>query len=160
MNTKKQNSNIKKETPNSKLQKSSLIFMQLGLILALLAVYVTLEHKSLVKYAILDESVEYDPYDESVIDVVEIEIEEPPVYSQPILPEIPESAPQTPDNLDNLNIVENNTPEIETKVNPTEVEPDEPVIITPKKPVTVVKVKKPISTINNNFVKMVPSFPG
>lgn len=51
MNTKKQKSNVKKETPNSKLQKSSVIFMQLGLILALLAVYVTLEHKSLVKYA-------------------------------------------------------------------------------------------------------------
>ena len=48
MNTNK-HSSVKTETPNSKLQKSSVIFMQLGLILALFAVYLALEYKTVYK---------------------------------------------------------------------------------------------------------------
>lgn len=56
MNTKK-NESKKMETPNSKLQKSSVIFMQLGLILALLAVYFLLEHKSIMHYAAFEKPI-------------------------------------------------------------------------------------------------------
>ncbi len=56
MNTKK-NESKKLETPNSKLQKSSVIFMQLGLILALLAVYFLLEHKSIMHYAVFEKPI-------------------------------------------------------------------------------------------------------
>jgi protein TonB len=48
MNTNKHFSD-KSEIPNSKLQKTSLIFMQLGLILALFAVYLALEYKTFKK---------------------------------------------------------------------------------------------------------------
>ncbi|HFS67392.1 MAG TPA: hypothetical protein ENK67_04190 [Flavobacteriia bacterium] len=48
MNTNK-HSSTKVETPNSKLQKSSVIFMQLGLIVALFAVYLALEYKTIKK---------------------------------------------------------------------------------------------------------------
>ncbi len=48
MNTNKHFS-VKTETPNPKLQKSSIIFMQLGLIFALFAVYLALEYKTIYK---------------------------------------------------------------------------------------------------------------
>ena len=41
--------NKQKHTPSTNLQKSSVIFMQLGLVLALFVVYLTLEHKSFYK---------------------------------------------------------------------------------------------------------------
>ncbi len=72
MNTKK-NKSKKLETPNSKLQKSSVIFMQLGLILALLAVYFLLEHKSIMHYAVFEkpitktEAITYVPDDIIII---------------------------------------------------------------------------------------------
>ena len=53
MNTNK-HSSAKAETPNSKLQKSSVIFMQLGLIVALFAVYLALEYKTIKKQYIFD----------------------------------------------------------------------------------------------------------
>jgi len=49
MNTNKHFS-AKAETPNSKLQKSTVIFMQLGLILALFMVYLALEYKIIKKH--------------------------------------------------------------------------------------------------------------
>ena len=54
MNTNKHFS-AKAETPNSKLQKSTVIFMQLGLILALFAVYLALEYKTIKKHYIFKE---------------------------------------------------------------------------------------------------------
>jgi protein TonB len=75
MNTKKHKSGTTPETPNSKLQKSSVIFMQLGLIIALLLVYITLEHKSIIKYGSIIEMERFDP--DTEITQRDITIEKP-----------------------------------------------------------------------------------
>jgi protein TonB len=62
------------ETPNSKLQKSSVIFMQLGLIVALFAVYLALEYKSIKKtYAFTEPKVvkETDTYVPENINIID-----------------------------------------------------------------------------------------
>jgi len=71
MNTNKHFS-AKAETPNSKLQKSTVIFMQLGLILALFAVYLALEYKTTKKYYVFTESKPVAMVDDYVPDAINV----------------------------------------------------------------------------------------
>lgn len=102
MNTKKQKSNQKLETPNSKLQKSSVIFMQLGLIIALLAVYFTLEHKSFIN--------KHTYADNSTIENIDIEITPPIVIikQKPITRKVIKvKDPVVVKTLEKLNLIDN-----------------------------------------------------
>ena len=75
MNTNKHFS-AKAETPNSKLQKSTVIFMQLGLILALFMVYLALEYKTIKRYYVFKEPkkvASIDPYIPNEIHVIDPE---------------------------------------------------------------------------------------
>lgn len=159
MNTKKQNSNQKLETPNSKLQKSSVIFMQLGLIITLLAVYFTLEHKSMI-YAttIIDEPM-IELIDEPY--VMKFRIEEPKIKI-PKTSKIKQTV-ITKKPIENINLIENSEP---NKTNNTILEPideplnteskkgnydnipDEPIELTEKSPVIFKRVEQ------------APEFPG
>jgi protein TonB len=66
--------NKQKQLPNVKLQKTSVIFMQLGLILALFSVYLIIEHETFYKpYAINVETTNVDPDENPTIRVFEIE---------------------------------------------------------------------------------------
>ena len=66
--------NKQKQLPNVKLQKTSVIFMQLGLILALLLVYLVIEHESFYKPAGLGDYASNEPLDdEATIKVFEVE---------------------------------------------------------------------------------------
>ena len=151
--------NTKKETPNSKLQKSSVIFMQLGLILALLAVYFTLEHKSMVKYAV------FETPDSSYIDkersIDEIEIERPIIKPPKVdLPKVATPKIIIPKVIDKIKIIDNSVKEPETKVNSTEIEPNDVVKLTQPVVPVVIKKDEPIKTTSMKFVEIVPTFPG
>jgi len=65
--------NNKKELPNVKLQKTSVIFMQLGLILAMFIVYLILEHESFYKPVAIVTTESIDDPDDNLVKVFKIE---------------------------------------------------------------------------------------
>ncbi len=83
----------KKELPNVKLQKSSVIFMQLGLILAMLIVYIILEQETFYKpHEIADYSSTEDPDNDQTIRA--FEIEKPKVKQRKTVKKITKALPQ------------------------------------------------------------------
>ncbi len=67
MNKQKDKSTVKVNTPSTNLQKSSVIFMQLGLILALFVVYIIMEHESYYKIKPIALANNIDEEDEKII---------------------------------------------------------------------------------------------
>ena len=104
MNTNKHFS-AKTETPNSKLQKSSVIFMQLGLILSLFAVYLALEYKTIYKvYAYVEPETKVNPdiYVPGEINIIDKQKNTPTKVTKVK----PVTKPKPV--LDKLNVIENN----------------------------------------------------
>ena len=154
--------NKQKQVPNVKLQKSSVIFMQLGLILALLIVYIILEHESTYKvkdYAIgqtiIEDEQPYIPTDF----VIEEKAIKKTAKSKPIKLK---PKPQVQKPASTFEVVKDTDPVIDDLVPPTTEdnqdtpiidvtdipEVEDPVDEEPKKPIPFVKIE------------IAPTFPG
>ena len=155
MNKQKHESPFLRKTSNVRLQKSSVIFMQLGLILALLFVYIALEHESIYKiktialHAIEDE----DPY---IRTDFRIEVKKKLVKKQ--AKKIQKVVPQK--SVDKFKVVKNTDLKIEDIIPTTEVEPDESIKISTT---DIVEVDPPIETkepLEFFRIEIAPAFPG
>ncbi len=155
--------NKQKQVPNVKLQKTSVIFMQLGLILALFSVYVILEHETIYKVPTLSSYIVEDideptiPEDYTVIKT-KVKVIKPKVFKpEPVIIIKPQNT---------FVIVDDTTPVfIEPTLSPTDDEPDTPVIVST--PVSIVDITDEapdtdvdIPEIPFVLVEIAPAFPG
>ena len=150
----------KKQIPRVNLQKSSILFMQLGLIFALFSVYLIIEMESDYTPKVFAEMI-YEDDEITTIGPVVVEPDEP--KSKPITkPKEVEPIVKTPKILVNIQVVDNTSKVKEADTAPTEVEPDEP--ITPvKQPVVIAQTppkKKEEGPININIIQHAPEYPG
>jgi len=104
MNTNK-HSSTKVETPNSKLQKSSVIFMQLGLIVALFAVYLALEYKTIKKSYVFAEPKVSKLVDEYVPDQINVVDPQKKIIKRVVKTKQVKIVKPT---LDKVNVIDNN----------------------------------------------------
>jgi protein TonB len=154
--------NKQKQVPNVKLQKTSVIFMQLGLILALFSVYVILEHETIYKVPVLANYVveESDdpkiPTDYTIIKP-KVKIIKPKVIKpQPVVIVEPQNT---------FIVVDDITPDlIEPALTPTDDEPDTPVVVAPVAVINIVDeapdASEDIPEIPFVLVEIAPAFPG
>ena len=134
-----------KKNPKANLENYSKLFMQLGLVLALLVVYVAIEKKTYDR-VINDLGIAtYNIDDEE--QVVEIEQVKPPEQQAP--------PPPTPDKIE---VVEDEKEVEETIIESTET--DEKAVIKPQKIVEVKEEEDIIEDVPFAIIEDVPIFPG
>ncbi len=160
MNTQKQTRLENKNVPNTKLQKSSVIFMQLGLILALFSVYIFLEYKTYWKVPELtaDEVASIDT--EVYVSKFEIERKKPKITIVKTKTKVVKPV------IDEFKTEKNNTKTekkvIETVLIPIDDNDDNPT----QQQLTVSDVSEQEDYVENNdpvdFIRLedVPTFPG
>jgi len=152
--------NKQKQTPVANLQKSSVIFMQLGLILALFVVYVALEHRSFYKVAIF-EPVDQTDEPQTVYNTI-FEIEKKKVKKlkqKKVLKKTTKVQKVTSD----IKIVDDNTKTVEEKLFTSEIDPNDAV----DKSITSSNIDEvyepegdPNEVIKFISVEIIPTFPG
>lgn len=139
---------LPKKNPRKQLEKFSTIFMQLGLVLTLFVVFVSLEHESVKKVAVLDE-----PYDDSV-EVVS--------FTRPVIVKRVEKKAKPIVKKQNVTrviqpqVVKNTEEVITTVIVPVKDEPTVTVATTPTK-VVPTTTENPVSVRN---VQNMPVFKG
>jgi protein TonB len=150
--------NKQKQTPVAKLQKSSVIFMQLGLILALFVVYVALEHRSFHKVAIF-EPVDQTDDPETVYNTV-FEIEKKKVKKlkqKKVVKKTTKAQKVTSD----IKVVDDNTKTVEEKLFTSEIDPNDAISesIT-SNDIGVVDEPEEVKELPFTTVEIIPTFPG
>ncbi len=138
-----------KQHRNDKLQKSSLLFLQLGLVLALFVTYTTLEFRSIKKSIVVD-NMEWEPPFEIVPDVPTI------IFKKEKVPVEKKTRSKI---IEKIEIVPNIEPTIEQILEPTDII-DEPTIKSQienivEVPTTITDDPQPFILIENP-----PIFPG
>jgi len=152
----------KKQVPEVKLQKSSVIFMQLGLILSLFIVYLIIEVESDYKPKVFAEIID-NRFDEvTTIGPVVVEPDAPRIKPTSKPPKVVVPVVKPPQVITNIQVIDNNSKTLETENTSTEVEPDEPVITTPVATPTPVPAPqtKEVEPVNINIVEYAPEYPG
>jgi len=131
-------------------RKSSLLFIQFGLVFALLLTYLAIESKTLVNNDGFGDipTTPYDIFDEPIPDTTP----EKPKQVEPKQKEEPEPV------LENLKIEKNNANIIESVIGTTDPEVNEPVVINIDSIVEVIIPEKEVEDFFN--VQEVPIFPG
>lgn len=160
MKTQKNESNKKLETPNSKLQKSSVIFMQLGLVFAMLVAYLTLEHKSFVHMA---KNYEHNPFIEIETPTIDkINIIKPKIYVAKAKPQVKKVVQPEVKILDEVKPVENKPEVIENPIiEQPKIENPEPVSpLTTDKPVDSKPKPKVEGPVHPSVLQEMPTYPG
>lgn len=134
-----------KKNPKANLENYSKLFMQLGLVLALLIVYVAIEKKT---------------YDRVIADLgiatYNVEEEEQTVEIEQVKP--PEEQAPPPPTPDKIEIVEDEKEVQETIIESTET--DEKQVIKPKKIVEVKEEEDIVEDVPFAIIEDVPVFPG
>ena len=153
--------NTKNKLPNVKLQKTSVIFMQLGLILALFSVYLIMEHESFYKpYALVDNSKNDGIDDETAI--YEFEVVKTPKKKATTKKVVKIPVKQKPQIIEKFEAVKNETKHIEEAVLKTSDidEKDEIEPLTVDGIDEVVEPDEPIEDFIFSKVEFAPEFPG
>ena len=154
--------NNKKKAPNIKLQKTSVIFMQLGLILSLFFVYLVIEHESFYKPYALNIAIPNEDPDEDPT-IRNFEIEKPIVNKNtPTKTKVVKVVPkQEPKPETNFEMVKNETKKIKTaELVDTESDEKEKVKITIDDIVEVNVIETHQEEIPFNAIEFAPEFPG
>jgi len=147
MKTKKKNPNWdSKKSANANLEGYSKIFMQLGLALALLIVYVVIIHKTeKVEIQVLIGNIVGE---DDVEDQIEVKIKEPPKPKQKI-----------PQVIQKIEKVEDNEDIIETIIESTEIDEETAIEIT-EEIIEVVEEEDMIEDVPFAIIEDVPVYPG
>ena len=153
--------NKQKQLPNVKLQKTSVIFMQLGLILSLFFVYLVIEHESFYKpYALNTDIPNDDPDDDPIIRNFEIEktITKKVTTKTKVTKVTPQQEPK-PDTT--FEMVKDEDKHVETAVLlDTEGDEKEEVKITVDDIPQVDVIETPDEEIPFTSIEFAPEFPG
>ncbi|WP_152286972.1 energy transducer TonB [Flavicella marina] len=136
-----------KKNPKSNLENYSKLFIQLGLVLALFTVYVSIEHKT---------------YDRAVAELGPAsltgeEVEEMVITSRPI-PVKPPPPPPPPPAPEIIEIVEDKEEIVETVLETTETDEEEEVIV--EEIVEEVEAEEIIEDVPFAIIEDIPVFPG
>ena len=152
--------NTKNQLPNVKLQKTSVIFMQLGLILALFIVYVILEQKSTYKPATI---IEVAMNDDDEPRITEFEIEKKPTHKKVTQKKVTKAIQkQQVTATDQFKTIENDSKKTETieKLLKSDETTNNPKKITLKDIGQVVDDEPVEEDIPFMLIEQAPEFPG
>ncbi len=136
-----------KKNPKSNLENFSKLFIQLGLVLALFFIYISIEHKT---------------YDRVVADLgvasLSGEEEEIMVVTQRIQPVKPPPPPPPPPSPDIIEVVENETEVEETVIETTETDEEEAVEV--EEIIEIDEGEEVIEDVPFSIIEDVPVYPG
>jgi len=153
----------KNELPNVKLQKSSVIFMQLGLILAMLIVYIVLEHESVYKpHTLATYEPTDDPDENQTIRDFVIEQKQKPSIKKVEKPQPKQEPKQEPKPADKFETIKDTSLEEETPdvLKPSDDETDNPKNITPDDIIEVDPDEVVEDDLPFSVVEFAPEYPG
>ncbi len=152
--------NTKNKLPNVKLQKTSVIFMQLGLILALFSVYLIIEHESYYKPYALTDNLKDDETDDEIT-IYEFEVVKPTKKKANTKKVAKIPVKQKPQIIEKFQAVKNETKQIE-KLVLIPSDDEEKVKIAPLKvnDIKEVPIVEDIEELPFSAVEFAPEFPG